>query len=115
MSEAGLDLQGLLQRVGGDRELLAEIAVLFTDQVPEWTESLRGAIAAGDATAVFQVAHRVAGAAAYLGGGPVREAAKELEAMGRASDLSGAAAVFGRLEAGLRTLARALAALPPAG
>lgn len=101
-----LNLDVALQRVGGDRELLQEIARLLLDDYPRSMREINAAIVAGDAKRLEREAHSLKGSIANFGADPVVQAALELEKMGRLGDLSGAAA-------GLEQLQRALDLLKP--
>lgn len=114
MTESGplIDLDALLESVGGDRELLDELAVSFIAEVPGWIAALRAGLESGQAETIFRVAHGVSGAVGYFRAAGVRKQAADLEAMGRAGQLDGAAAQLDRLEADLHTLSRHLGAPP---
>ncbi len=77
-----LDDQGALQRMGGDRELLVEVADLFLEGWPEQRAALRDAVEVADARTVFQVGHRVKGAAGNLGARALFRVAERLEKKG---------------------------------
>ena len=95
-----------LSRVGGDAELLKEIAILFLDDYPKSLSELRQAVAAGDARRVERGAHGLKGSVSNFGARPAVDAAMELETMGRAQKLV-------EVEQVLHTLELALAALRP--
>jgi HPt (histidine-containing phosphotransfer) domain-containing protein len=81
----------LLERVGGDRQLLREIVTLFAEDAPEHLEAIRRAIPVGDAKALTESAHSLKGSAANFEAGPAADLALRLERMGRAGSLEGAA------------------------
>ena len=95
-----------LSRVGGDVELLKEIAVLFLDDYPRSLSELRQALDAGDAKSIERAAHGLKGSVSNFGAGPAVGAAMELETMGREQKLV-------EVEQVLHTLELALAALRP--
>ena len=105
-SEVVFDKEIALSRVGGDAELLKEIAVLFLDDYPKSLCELREAVQAGDAKRVERSAHGLKGSVSNFGARPAVEAALQLETMGRAQKLV-------EVEQVLRTLELALAALRP--
>lgn len=107
-----LDLDALLESVGGDRELLDELAGTFAEEVPGWVATLRTAISSGDSQTVYRVAHGVNGAIGYFKAPRVRQPAVELEAMGRENRLTDASQLLDRLEDALRELDQFLAAGP---
>jgi HPt (histidine-containing phosphotransfer) domain-containing protein len=110
MTDSGrvLDLDALLESVGGDCELLDELAATFISEVPGWVTSLRAALASHDSATVDRVAHGVAGAVGYFRAPSVRQLAADLEALARAGQLDGAASLLDRLEAALLDLSRFL-------
>ena len=105
-SSALFDKTLALSRVGGDAELLKEIALLFLDDYPKSLSELREAIHAGDAKAVERSAHGLKGSVSNFGARPAVDAALQLETMGRTHKLL-------EVEQVLRTLELALAALRP--
>ncbi len=102
----GMDREVALSRVGGDAELLKEIAGLFLEDYPKVMAELREAVARLDAKAVERTAHGLKGSVANFGAQAVVESAFSLESMGRSQQLAQAAET-------LQTLERALAALRP--
>ncbi len=105
-TEIVFDKEVALSRVGGDVELLKEIAVLFLDDYPKSLNELREAVQAGDARRVERSAHGLKGSVSNFGAAPAVNAALQLETMGRAQKLV-------EVEQVLRTLELALAALRP--
>jgi two-component system, sensor histidine kinase and response regulator len=105
-SEAVFDKELALSRVGGDVELLKEIAILFLDDYPKSLIELRAAVHSGDAKRVERSAHGLKGSVSNFGARPAVDAALQLETMGRAQKLV-------EVEQVLRTLELALAALRP--
>ncbi len=101
-----LDREVALARVGGDAELLREIAMLFVEDYPKVLDELRDAIARGDAERVERTAHGLKGSVSTFGARPAMEAARTLEALGRARQ-------FEEIRQVLTTLELALAALRP--
>jgi HPt (histidine-containing phosphotransfer) domain-containing protein len=106
------DLDALMTWVDGDAELLDELADAFVTQVSDWLDELKTAVAGGDAFTAYRVAHGVKGAVGNMGATAVRDAAAELEAMGRAGDLGAAPTTLDRLETGLLALSAFLGAAP---
>jgi HPt (histidine-containing phosphotransfer) domain-containing protein len=102
----GLDRELALSRVGGDAELLKEIAALFMEDYPNVLAELRAAAARGDAQGVERAAHGLKGSVGNFGAQAAVDAAFQLEQMGRAGNLS-------RVREAIDALARALDALHP--
>ena len=78
----GVSLQ-VLARVGGDRELLAEISKLFVEDAPRHLERIRAALDARDGDALRRAAHGLKGAAANFDAEGVVSASRTLEEIGR--------------------------------
>lgn len=91
-----MDVDGALERLGGDRELLAELAGLFCEEGPRLLGEARQALASGDAAALQNAAHQLKGLLAQFCAAEAREAAWQLELEARRADLVAAAP---RLEA----------------
>ena len=96
-----LDREAALSRVGGDGELLHEIAQIFLEDYPRSLAELREAARLGDARGVERTAHGLKGSAANFGARPVVDAAFALEKMGHEQDLADFSAVLGTLEQAL--------------
>ena len=103
--------EAALDRVGGDEELLTEIARLFLEDSPSIMADIRLAVISKDAPRLEHAAHSLKGSVANFGADPVRDAAFELERMGRSKDLSRAGAAFEYLEAVFARLLPELEAL----
>jgi two-component system sensor histidine kinase/response regulator len=101
-----VDRELALSRVGGDSELLHEIAGLFIDEYPRSLIELRDAIEKGDAKAVERTAHGLKGSVSNFGASAAVNAAHTIETLGRNRDLGEVAPV-------MHTLELALAALRP--
>jgi two-component system, sensor histidine kinase and response regulator len=102
--EAGepLDWAAALKAVGGDEDILRELAGVFLEASPRWLEELHAAVSRRDAAGVRRLAHTVKGSLGQLGATAARQAAQRLEAMGQADDLAGAADACAALEAEVR-------------
>jgi HPt (histidine-containing phosphotransfer) domain-containing protein len=105
-SDVVFDRAVALSRVGGDAELLKEIAILFLDDYPKSLTELHQAVETGDAKRLERSAHGLKGSVSNFGARPVVDAAAELETLGRNQKLV-------EVEQVLRTLELALAALRP--
>ena len=107
----GVDREVALSRVGGDTELLAEIARLFLDDYPKLLEELKAGAARGDAKTVERTAHGLKGSVSNFGARAAVEAALALENMGRQQQLSDIDGRMRVLEQALETLRPELEAL----
>lgn len=72
----------------GDRELLEELAHLFTDEWPKSAAEIEAALKAGDATLLERLAHGLKGAAANVGAKRLSTAAWEMEKTSAARNLN---------------------------
>jgi|SRR5271170_3006103 len=109
VTSAAIDLEVALSRVGGDAELLKEIAQLFLDDYPKAMEAIREAAGRGDAKSLERCAHGLKGSVSNFGAPLAVEAALTLETMGR----SGQLAKVQEVQQVIHTLELALAALRP--
>jgi len=89
----------VLARVGGDRQLLAEISRLFVDDAPVHLKRIRDALDAGDGDSLRRASHSLKGAAANFEAVSVVAAARSLEEMGRKGDLSTSEAAWSFIQA----------------
>lgn len=106
-----LNSEELLDRVGGDIDLLQELAGVFREDCPKLLAEIRWAVAAENAPALMRAAHTLKGAVANFGADAAREAASRLETMARAGDLKPAHEAVGELESEIQRFERALSAL----
>ncbi len=86
-----------MDAVDGEKATLEEIARLFLLDAPVCLDKLRTAVATGDAGQTGRAAHSLKGAVAVLGATTAYALAADLEAMGQAGHLEGAATVLQRL------------------
>lgn len=106
----GFDLDEALERVGGDQELLKEIADLFLEDAPGLVDGIRAAIEKKDPEALQRAAHSLKGSVANFGAEETVALAFQLEQMGREGAVDdGAEAVFALLEAELQQVYDGLA------
>jgi HPt (histidine-containing phosphotransfer) domain-containing protein len=106
-----LNLAAALDRVGGDKELLEEVAQLFLETSPDLVAEIGRAVAAGNAEALERAAHTLKGSVGNFGAEAAFEAALRLEKMGRSRDLSGVEAALRALEEEMERLRPALESL----
>lgn len=106
-----LDLQLALSRVGGDKQLLQEIAVLFIQDCPRALGEIQEAVTREDAAKLENAAHALKGSVANFGARDAVEAAFRLEQMGRANEMSEAGGMLHKLESALSVVCTELATL----
>jgi len=84
------DFSKALERLGGDEQLLRDVANIFLEETSKLMDRLHQAVAAGDPTTVERAAHRLKGQLGYFDP-RAADAARELEEMGRDGRLEDAA------------------------
>ncbi len=94
---AKLDKAIALERLGGDEELLQEVAVLFLEEYPTLMGEIRAALDANNPNQVERAAHSLKGSVSNFGSEAACQAALTLEMLGRANDLSSAEASYTNL------------------
>ena len=105
------DMNVALDRVGGDEEILKEIAELFVEDAPSLMADIQQAIQANDTGALERAAHTMKGSVANFGAEAAVEAAMRLETMGRESNLADMETVFAVLEEAINDVVEALSLL----
>lgn len=101
-------LEEAVQRCFGDYGLFQDLVDCFFCEVDPLREELGAAHAAGDATEMGRVAHRLKGTVGFLGAAAALERIGQLERSCRAGDLEAAGAALGLLRADLESLKQAL-------
>ncbi len=104
------DLDDALEKVGGDKEILEEILVVFSESYPDQLSELKKAIENGDAPIVERAAHTIKGSVGTFSSKKAFETAFRLETMGRDGNLEDAVAVYSKLEQEVEELEAALKA-----
>lgn len=99
-----LNISEALGLVGGNRELLCEIARLFLDQYPRLLEETRRALSRSDYQSLGGAAHTLASSVGQLGGQRAFAAAKKLEQVSNEGDLPQASEALAKLEKELQLL-----------
>ena len=89
-----------LERVGGDEDLLREIAGLFLQDYPSLICQIQKALAESDARNLERAAHSLKGSVANFGSEAAYQAALDLEQIGRSNKLDGAEDAYARLADG---------------
>ena len=96
---AKLDKAVALERLGGDEDLLKEVAGLFLQEYPELVSQIREAIDQNDAHKLERSAHSLKGSVSNFGSDAAWEAALELEKMGRSGKIELAEPAYSHLMA----------------
>lgn len=97
-TEAILNREELMSRVGGDQELVEILASAFRDDAPRHVAAFSNALAANDAQAAKKVAHTIKGCAGNLAGNRLRDYARTLELSVSSGSLDEAKQALPRLE-----------------
>lgn len=99
-----------LRKMAGARasEVLAFIVDNYIEEAPQLLQTMRRAVAAGDAAALQQAAHRLRSSSANLGATALSQLCKKLEAMGGAGITTEALADVLQVEAAYETVKAAL-------
>jgi CheY-like chemotaxis protein/HPt (histidine-containing phosphotransfer) domain-containing protein len=111
--EVVFDEAEALAGLGGDRQLLRELAALFLQDCPGAMADIAEAIACGDAGRLQCAAHELRGAVSHFAAPAACAAAVQLECAGRAGNMTSAAESYGTLQQTIYQLERALARLVP--
>ncbi len=93
-----LDKSQILDRVGGDKDLLKEVVALFLDDCPKLIEQMREAIQKSNPGGLQKAAHTLKGSVSNFGATFAVQAALDLETMGKTGNLGGAAGALVLLE-----------------
>ena len=109
-AEVVFDRAKALHSLGGDAELLANVASLFLDEAVSYRQALVAALAAGDAATLQREAHTVKSVLATFAFEAGRERALYLEQLAASGDLAGAETATAEVIAALQTLSDALKA-----
>jgi CheY-like chemotaxis protein len=85
--KSALDLPSVLNRLGGDRDLLDELVEVFKGECPKLMERIRVAIARQDAQGLEGAAHSLKGSSAQVGALAVSQIASEIERLARSQNV----------------------------
>ncbi|HUN91816.1 MAG TPA: ATP-binding protein [Burkholderiaceae bacterium] len=102
------DLKLACERIGGDEELLAEVAAAFVEAAPEYVDELRAALAQADASAVTRLAHTLKGSCGAIGAGAAAALAGRIEDATAGGDLAVASAELETLAGAVDATVQAL-------
>ncbi|MCA9659000.1 MAG: response regulator, partial [Myxococcales bacterium] len=106
-----VDHDAVLERLGGDRQLLRRIVDLFCESAPTLLRELEAAIARGDARRVKHDAHRLAGMLSNFNAAAAQGLARQIEERARDTVLDGCDELLVALRERIRRLERDLDAL----
>ncbi len=93
-----VDRAAALACMGGDANILADIAGLFLEDCPKMVAQIQAAVAGQDSDALYRAAHSLKGSLGYLGARPTEALAQQLEALGRAGQMEQAPPIVAELE-----------------
>jgi two-component system sensor histidine kinase/response regulator len=105
------DRAAALDRVGGDLELLIELAGMFMEDYPQILAEIESALRNGDSDALSASAHTLKGAVGNFSAQNAYDAAFALEQIGRSGDLSEATSAYRVLKQELERLQPMLGSL----
>ena len=94
----------VLERLGGDAELLGELIDIFLADSASLVQRVSDAVKNKDATALEAAAHKTKGTVSIFGSRGAVQAAQQLETMGKEGNLALAAEVFVQLKAHIEAL-----------
>ncbi len=107
-AEPAFRMDVALERVGGDEDLLREIAGMFLEESQGLLEQVQQAIAEGDATLLRRAGHTLKGLARNFGAEEAAQAALAVEQIGDEGRMDEAPAAATRLRAEVDRLCQAL-------
>ncbi len=93
-----------LAQVDGNETLLRDLVGLFLTECPRWMTEMDEAIRQRDAGQIKRAGHNLKGSLGMIGARTAYDAALELEAMGRAHDLTGVEGTYSALQQGINRL-----------
>ena len=110
-----IDKTAAMEAVGGDQDLLRDIAKIFLEECPRLMAEIAGFLEGEHPEHVAQPAHSLKGSAANLGAVATMEAASALEQVGKSGDRAAAREAHARLDAEIKRLQAELATLVEGG
>ncbi|MCW5977412.1 MAG: Hpt domain-containing protein [Bryobacteraceae bacterium] len=105
----GIDLEAALGRVGGDEDLLREVAQIFLKESPGLIDGVRQALRDRDPESLEFSAHSLKGAVGNFGTGAAFSAALAIEQLARQGRIDEAGGMFSELERALSAVVAGLA------
>ena len=104
------DREEMLERLGGDTELMTDVLGVFLEECPRMMQEIRAAVDQGDPLSVRRAAHSIKGALLNISAAPAAAEATQLERLGNEERLDETAEVLGHLQVEIERLELALAA-----
>ena len=104
-------LENLRKAIGGDAAFLADLIDTFLDDAPQLLADMHDAAEQGDAERLRIAAHSLKSNSADFGATSLYNSSKELEAMGKAGALAGAAELVAQAETEYERVKAALEAV----
>lgn len=101
----------LLARLGGSREMLAQLVPVLTQSAATWRTELTAALAASDADRLRRAAHQAKGGLLTFAAPRAAAAAKALEDLARSGDLASVSAAVDALLAEIAAVESAVASM----
>ena len=92
-----IDRTAVLDRIGGDHELLRDITAIFLAEYPALLGEIQEAVAARDAKKLERAAHSLKGSVSNFGAHAATEASYRLEIIGRRGQFEEASAALSEL------------------
>jgi len=109
-----LNRETALSRVGGDEEMLRDIAGLVKEHIPKWLSSMHESIAKRDCKTLKRLAHTLKSSADNVGASRGYQAAARLEKLADQQNLDEAQAALAELDSEMTRLLPAVALLASA-
>ena len=105
---AAFDRDEMLERVGGDVELLTDVIEVFLEECTRMMQEIESALDGGDAKLLHSAAHSMAGALLNISAAPAASEAQQLELLGNEQRLADSAPVLQRLQHEIERLKQVL-------
>src|SRR5438270_353402 len=102
------DIDALKERMGGNIDLLADVARIFLERSAEDLAGIQRAIISEDSKALEAAAHGLRGCLVSLHAGRASEVALQLEMKGRLNDCVGVRYMYSRLEEEIKLFSQQL-------
>jgi CheY-like chemotaxis protein/HPt (histidine-containing phosphotransfer) domain-containing protein len=93
-----------LARMGGDAELLKDVAKLFAEHAPQWLSAAAAALSAQDAKTLKRMGHTLKNGADNLGATSIVELARQVEESAAQNELAAAETILEQLHAAITSM-----------